>query len=253
MSSIEDIKQKLSKTAKGSFAVFDFDNTCIVNDIGEAVLMYLARNKLFKDPNLLPEKFIDAESYSQAVFLHYHELLGEEKILEAYQFCTKILSGFTPKEVREITKIVLELEGKEIKKEELFGIKIARGLKVHDSVIELFKITESLGMTNWIVTASSQLVVEAAAEHFSIKAKVVGVQSVVREGVLTQEIETPAPIREGKVTAIQHFINKQKPPVLAVGDSMNDQWMLKYADIKVVVGDNEKLIGVAKERDWEIL
>jgi len=44
MSSIENIKQKLSKTAKGSFAVFDFDNTCIVNDIGEAVLMYLRKN-----------------------------------------------------------------------------------------------------------------------------------------------------------------------------------------------------------------
>jgi len=253
MSSIENIKQKLSKTAKGSFAVFDFDNTCIVNDIGEAVLMYLARNKLFKDPNLLPEKFIDAESYSHAVFFHYHELLDEEKIWEAYQFCTKILSGFTPAEVADITKKALEFEGTGIKEEELFGKKVQRGIVLRQSVVELLKITDELGIKKWIVTSSPELVVKAAMEYFNIQTNLIGVSNILKNGLLTQELKTPIPIREDKVTAIKEYIDPKETPIMAVGDSMNDLWMLEYAQLKVVVKKNEKLVSLAQGRGWEVL
>src|ERR1700688_4343182 len=36
------------------FAVLDFDNTCIVNDIGEATLAFMCRNHLLRCGDLLP-------------------------------------------------------------------------------------------------------------------------------------------------------------------------------------------------------
>ena len=47
---------QIERTPNG-FAVFDFDNTCIINDITEATLHYIARNNLFRDKNLLGNEF----------------------------------------------------------------------------------------------------------------------------------------------------------------------------------------------------
>ena len=251
--SLEAIQQKLQKTAQGSFAVFDFDNTLIISDTGEAVLMYLARNGLFKDTQLLPGEFANAKSYGQAVFSHYHDLLDKNEIWQAYQFCTKVLSGFTPAQVGEITRQTLEFEGTQITEEELFGRKIHRGIMPRQNATELLKMAANEGITNWVVTSSPQLAVKAAMDYFGIKANIIGVCNVENNGVLTQELKTPTPIREDKVTAIKAFIDPKIPPVLAVGDSMNDQWMLEYARERAVVGNNEKLITLAKEKGWQVL
>ena len=77
---------QIERTPNG-FAVFDFDNTCIINDITEAVLYYLSANNLFKDENLLSFK---SENYAKDVFENYYKLLDENKTREAYEFICKI-------------------------------------------------------------------------------------------------------------------------------------------------------------------
>src|SRR3989344_890993 len=109
--------QKISKLIKQSelpaFAVFDFDNTCIINDITEATLAYMARNNLFRDKNLLRTKFknVKNEMYSGAVFDNYYNLLKEDKVKEAYEFISKILSGFDINEISLLVNNVIDFEG----------------------------------------------------------------------------------------------------------------------------------------------
>jgi len=130
---------------------------------------------------------------------------------------------------------------------------VQRGIVLRQSVVELLKITDELGIKKWIVTSSPELVVKAAMEYFNIQTNLIGVSNILKNGLLTQELKTPIPIREDKVTAIKEYIDPKETPIMAVGDSMNDLWMLEYAQLKVVVKKNEKLVSLAQGRGWEVL
>ena len=45
----EAITKQLSRSTKRRFAVLDFDNTCIINDIGEATFAFACENRLIKN------------------------------------------------------------------------------------------------------------------------------------------------------------------------------------------------------------
>jgi hypothetical protein len=89
------IKSEVPK-AEYPFAIFDFDNTCIVNDIGEATFAYLCRNNLLKDFSLLSDE-TDHESYHERVFQTYQNLYELGDIKNAYALNAQMFSGFTPK------------------------------------------------------------------------------------------------------------------------------------------------------------
>jgi len=46
ISLVEAIKEQIGRSHGALFGVLDFDNTCIVNDVGEATLAYIFRNCL---------------------------------------------------------------------------------------------------------------------------------------------------------------------------------------------------------------
>ena len=48
------IKARIRDARDQPFAVLDFDNTCIVNDVGEATLAFICRNHLLRCGELLP-------------------------------------------------------------------------------------------------------------------------------------------------------------------------------------------------------
>ena len=55
------------------FGVLDFDNTCIVNDVGEATLAFMCRNQLLRYGELLPSGAQPCDrGYHERVFRHYH-------------------------------------------------------------------------------------------------------------------------------------------------------------------------------------
>lgn len=82
------------------------------------------------------------------------------------------------------------------------------------------------------------------------------VKPVVDHGVLTGEIEDIQTIGEGKVTAIlNHFKEEQVDwfSSFAYGDHISDLAMLKLVGNPVVVGNDEKLLQIAKEQHWEFI
>ena len=68
----EAIEKKIPEAGNQPFAVFDFDNTCIINDIGEAMFAFLCRNKLLKNNNLLSgDAYIYGENNKKNFFFFF--------------------------------------------------------------------------------------------------------------------------------------------------------------------------------------
>ncbi len=253
------IYQEASKLIKQSelpaFAVFDFDNTCIINDITEATLAYMARNNLFKDANLLKGELgdIGSETYSRVVFDNYYNLLEKDKVKEAYEFISKILSGFDISEVNLLVNKVMNFEGENITTDKLFGREITKGLKPREQIIRLINLLKNNNIEVWIITASIEVLVREAMKHFNIKAKVIGVKSIIIDNKFTVQLEKPLSMFKGKVECIKKFIDSEKNPLLGVGDNVYDLPMLEYCKIKAVVDRKNALTVKAKENNWFLI
>src|SRR3989339_1351822 len=110
------IKEIVDNLPSEGYAVFDFDNTCIINDIQEALLAYLCENSILKNFN------------GEEVFKKYYQLIESSKLHEAYEFAVSVFWGFSLDELRKFTKDSIDSEGSRITKRELFGIKINKGI-----------------------------------------------------------------------------------------------------------------------------
>jgi phosphoserine phosphatase len=249
------ITNLIKKSEAPVFAVLDFDNTCIVNDITEATLAYMVRNNLFRDKNLLGSKFKDAEeeTYSKAVFENYYKLLDGGKTKEAYEFVSKILSGFSIDEISLLVERVIKFEGENMTITELFGRKIAKGIRPREQITELIGFLKNNGVEVWIISASPEMLVCGAMKHFNIEANLIGIRNTVVGGKVTSGLEKPLSIYEGKVDCIKKFINPKKRPLLGVGDSMNDMPMLEYCEIKAVVDRQNSLAEKARQNNWFLI
>ena len=227
----------IGQTELPAFAVFDFDNTCISNDITEATLAYMASNNLFKDKNLLGGKFknLNDDLYSKSIFKNYYNLLKENKTKEAYKFISKILSNYSVDEIGLLASKV---------------VKATKKLKPKKQIIELINLLKKNGIEVWIVSASIEPLVEETMKYFNINAKLLGVRNVITKDKITAKLEKPIPMFEGKVACIKKFINSKKIPDLGVGDSLNDLPMLEYCKIKAIVGKKSSLIRKGEKNNW---
>ena len=259
MGNIDLIYKEAMRVAKefdsSVFAVFDFDNTCIFNDITEATLHYLSKNNLLKDRNLLGEGFalLPSEAYSEAVFNHYYKLLDAKQVKGAYEFIGTILSGFSVDEIGLLMKNVTDFEGSEITDYQLFGRKIAKGIKPREQVVTLIEILKRGGIKVWFVTASLEALVKEYLKNLILDVDVIGVKPIIVGRKFTTQLEKPLPIIEGKVECIKKRIDATKIPVLGVGDSMNDLPMLEYCETKAIVDHGNTLTSKAKENNWFII
>jgi phosphoserine phosphatase len=244
------IKEAIILDGKFSFAVVDFDNTCIVNDVAEATLAYLCKNGLLKNLSLLPDS---TNNYYERVFHRYYELLDKGDIRLAYLFCSEAFSGFTESELEAAVYETIEEEGTALTKTELYGITISHGLRVRSIVKELLGFLQTEGIDIWIVSASPESAVRAAMKQFSISGKLIGLRNKIVNGVLQSEVSEPYSIAEGKVSCIKTYIDSVQRPILGIGDSMNDFSMVEYANIHAVIDRENALSKEARSRGWHIL
>jgi|GEM_PF-1912454 len=246
------IEEKLVNAEGKPYAVFDFDNTCIVNDIAEATLAHLCGHELLRDNTLLGAAD-DSSEYHARVFRTYYELLEKKKHKAAYMLCARMFSGYTPGEAEATTLAAITEEGVRIGSKVLYDIHIERGLGARREILEVINYLRSKGVSIWIVSASAEPAVRAAARHFGIDANVIGVRSALEDRIFTSKLLEPLPMFEGKVECIRSYINSTHAPILAAGDSMNDLAMLEAAKIRVVVDKKNDLTHIARESGWFIV
>ena len=106
------IRQRLCAEGEADFAVVDFDNTCIVNDIGEATLAFMCANSLLRYGGLLSGQVEPCSAdYHARVFRHYHRILAQGDIRGASLLCARIFAGFRRDEAAAVVAATLDAEG----------------------------------------------------------------------------------------------------------------------------------------------
>ncbi|HWE77993.1 MAG TPA: haloacid dehalogenase-like hydrolase [Pseudolabrys sp.] len=248
------IRARIDGTRARPFAVLDFDNTCIVNDVGEATLAFLCRNHLLRCGKLLRSGAQPCDSsYHEQVFRHYHQLLNGGDIRSASLLCAGILAGFKPHEATAVVSAALDAEGTSPGETELYGISIARGLAVRPGLRRLIDFSAANDIQIWIVSASPEIAVRTAMGRFGLVGNLIALRHRLDHAVLTHALDEPHSIAEGKVDCIKRHIDGSWRPLFAVGDSVHDLPMVEYADLHAVVERDNALTQEARRRGWFVL
>jgi phosphoserine phosphatase len=248
------IRARIGDAPAQRFAVLDFDNTCIVNDVGEATLAFMCRNQLLRHGGLLPAGAQACDPpYHERVFRHYHALLDGGDIRAASLLCARILAGLEPHAAAATVAAALEAEGSVPGKTELYGVAVARGLAVRPSLRRLIDFSSTHDIDIWIVSASPEIAVRAAMTRFGLGGNLIGLRHRIDNGILSPAIDEPHSIAEGKVDCIKQQIDGMRRPLFAVGDSVYDLPMVEYAEIHAVVEQDNALTQEARRRGWFVL
>jgi phosphoserine phosphatase len=133
--------------------------------------------------------------------------------------------------------------------------------KIFSPMKKLITLLQQNNFEVWVISASP----EAMYQKFLSEALVVpithiiGVKSVINNGIITDEIIMPVPQDHGKKEAIESFV--QDRPLFAAGNSRGDKEMIEYAsklrmiinpDEFVAPDQNESIAQYARRNSWLI-
>ena len=262
-------------------AVFDWDQTVIRHDIGDALFLHQIEALGFAldhdefwtvlDPSdvtlreqaaLLRELADDARAdhptfhaLREAVLVGFLRsgLLDPQ---EGFPWQTRLLAGMSEAEIADLTRQAMEKEmaAPLARREFQAGgqtVHFHTGLRPYAEILDLMRQLEAHGIAVWIVSATNVWAVRVMAEALGVPAdRVIGMRTRVAEGRITAELEGEAVATWGKVKAIQRYIHPTRQPVLVAGDNVTDLPMLEYSgDTRLVIDRGvAALRQVAEER-----
>ena len=131
--------------------------------------------------------------------------------------------------------------------------------KIFEPIKSLIQRLKEHGFEIWIVTASPEgMYQQFLSKEFQIPiTHIIGVKSVIRHGMITDDIVTPIPQDHGKREAIETFI--QDRPLLVAGNSRGDKEMIEFSQgMKIIVnpdqhiaeGQSESIADYARKNNW---
>jgi phosphoserine phosphatase len=134
--------------------------------------------------------------------------------------------------------------------------------KIYPPMRSLIDALKRNGFEIWIVSASPEAMYQGfLSDALGIPiTHIIGVKSVVRGGIVTDEIIPPVPQDKGKKEAIETFV--QERPLLVAGNSRGDKEMIEYSrDLRVIVNPDEhvapdqemSVADYAREQGWLII
>lgn len=247
---------------KRPLATFDFDNTCIYNDITEATFFHLIRERRFSFKpafwDTIPEKYGKREIqeslqacrdipsstiYDHPIYQRYRylmqgvylELEKNEGVDVAFKFSTEAFAGLTPAELVEIGQWVIGIE--EATPKHIHAIHdpegkgkpytVRRGIRINPLVRDAILALQLAGVETVIVTASPRFLVAPYTQRLGVPFQTVLGSDLELEptGEFSNRLVTPAPIYRSKVEAIRHHFRRD--PDMAFGDSQWDGPMLE--------------------------
>ena len=255
------------------YAVFDWDDTCIMGDAGDAIFYGAVTRDAYplSDPALWEMLTDDVERSSllQAIermrhatgrekteawiryrwqFVRTFGLLVQQLDDLAYGWQTMLLAGLTPSAVEKLTRQVLdEAVVAPLDKatwpaphESAAPIEVQQGIRPFSQIKGLYDALEASGIQVWIVSATGEPIVRAAAAYFGYDPKrVIATRLSMDDGRYAARLLEPYVWNEGKVKAIQSQIHPTQKPALVVGDGLTDHDMLEYGgDVRIVIDHN---------------
>lgn len=244
-------------------AAFDFDNTLVYNDLGEACMYYIALQGLLPLDRddfwsemihpLLPESEVSAmrsryakidpeddyELYIELVdkLIGAYLMIAEKDGLEpAYRWTRVLFGGQTVTDMRSIGRHVFEFESEEPLGQKFLpsGVSLPTGIRVYPEIEKLIRGLISSGWDVRVVTASPQELIQAAVGRWGIAPEKVHGMRLVREGeLLLPKIDEPMTYGPGKVEALRK--HTQSPLRFAAGDSYTDWDLLTHAEHALLI------------------
>ncbi|TGJ98267.1 haloacid dehalogenase-like hydrolase [Leptospira langatensis] len=225
-------------------AVFDFDNTLVQGDFGEAVFCDLLLKGLpwiqdispFFPESSIAEKMnilrkTDPSSFMEEVWKYYEAKIETQGLEAAYRWSTWIFSGRSSEELRETARLVWQAHQKELLKEVV---------RPYLPLFEFIKKLREFGSELWIATASPKEVIQEVSELWGIpRQNVLGMRLIEKNGILSSDLQEPFTYGMGKV----HFLrlaNGNKEYDIAFGDTENDFPLLQNVKQKGIFFDRGK-------------
>jgi phosphoserine phosphatase len=294
---------------KRPVAAFDWDNTIMKNDIGDATFFWMLEHDKIRQPAGLDwgttsgALTADAKAALNAAcdglaaagdalstststactdeLFHIYDGLKTtagldawnpsyattDKINFSYAWVAQLTAGSTPDEVRGYAHAAYEQNtAAPINATQTVGSTSGLNgyVRVYDEMIDLIGTFQENGFDVWITTASPQFIVEAIASEVGVAPNhVLGIRSVVTNGVITSNLQGCGTIADGDNTMITFDVGKRcwlnkavfkvpaasqamtnpdaaKRQVFAAGDSDTDIAFVKDAtDLKLVINRNK--------------
>ena len=182
-------------------AAFDADGTLWDCDIGEGFFNYEIKN--------LPLKGLPPDPWA-----HYDEWKLRDPIA-AYLWLAQINKGHSYSEIQKWASQAIETR--------------PDGLPIFESQKRVLEFLKTNGFEIYIVTASVRWAVVPAAARLGIPDDhVLGVETRIENGIVTDEQFGPMTWREGKATAILKVTNGVAP-IFAAGNTTGDTALLELA------------------------
>lgn len=210
--SLQSLAQRIRRlpSAEPRIAVFDFDNTLIAGDIGEAVF-----GQLLIDGFQLNLTFSDYISRLQT------DRAG------AYRSAVLAMDGVTDEEILAATLKVMNSSEWALSVE---GHRIPIPLPI-PHIVSLLARLQQFRFEKYVISASNQLSVrEAAHRWYGLKNEFVfGTVTNIHDHTWSRSLKEPVPIGRGKVSKYFDSIGKHAPLVTA-GDSELDLPLLELTD-----------------------
>ncbi|MEE2750344.1 MAG: CPBP family glutamic-type intramembrane protease [Myxococcota bacterium] len=202
-------------------ACFDWDNTCIEGDIGDALLWAV-------------------DGPDQSLWSAYEEKIAAGRVAEAYGDAVCVLSGRTRAEAQALCQRVYEE-----------GIAAESITRVEEQV-SLMAALRQAGWEVWVVSASAEPMVRVAAASYEVPPeRVLGIRLMEEEGRFLAQFDGPILYGPGKVQAIMEHIGRY--PDLALGDALTDKEMMMSAQHAVLIGTHRtEMVALAQEQGWAV-
>ncbi len=198
-------------TQSDKIAVFDFDNTMILGDIGDASIAFMLENEI-------------ELAFSWSEYLELQKIFDVQK---AFKMASNIFNGFEIDCIKRFANAVVNIENKEIvffENDTVFRVMVPRPNPI---MIELVQLLKKLKFEIHIISSSNQYLVSQLAKlYFCIENDYVhGINHKISEfmgiDILTDSIIEPTPIDAGKVDVYREFVGSTEPIIFG-GDSIYD-------------------------------
>lgn len=180
-------------------AAFDADGTLWDTDLGEGLFLYQIENKLVELP---------ADPWE-----HYEWMKKAKGNPAAFLWLAQICNGHSIEQVRKWAEAAVA----------------SKPLPIYDEQARIIEKLKSLEVEIYVVTASIKWAVEPGAKRLGLNYdQVIGIETEVVNGVVTDKQKGIISYREGKPLALLEKTGGLKP-YFASGNTEGDKWLLESA------------------------
>ncbi|WP_316811718.1 HAD family hydrolase [Pedobacter heparinus] len=120
--------------------------------------------------------------------------------------------------------------------------------KIYPEMRQLVANLQNYGFEVWVVTTSPELLYQQFVhEEFGIPVdRIIGLKSVIKNNVISNEVVLPVPMDNGKAETIQTFIKAK--PLFVGGNSRGDMEMMNIATgLKLIVNPDDQKVEKGSE------